>query len=54
MYDGEIRICGVWLRHPEIYGVACARLVAMFDDEGAEYWNPGVWKVSIPQKDFYQ
>jgi hypothetical protein len=54
MYQGEIRICEVWIRHQEVYGIACARLVAMFGDEGVEYWNAGVWKVSIPKKDFYR
>jgi hypothetical protein len=54
MYDGEVRICEVWLQHPEIYGIAYAKLVAMFGDEGVEYWNAGVWKVSIPKKDLYQ
>ncbi len=54
MYDGEIRICEVWLKHPDFYGIACAKLVAMFGDEGVEYWNAGVWKVSVPKKDLYQ
>lgn len=54
MYDGEIRIWEVWLKHPDFYGIACAKLVAMFGDEGVEYWNAGVLKVSVPKKDLYQ
>jgi hypothetical protein len=54
MYEGEIRICEVWQKHPEIYGIAYGTLVAMFGDEGIEYWNAGVWRVSIPKKEVYQ
>jgi hypothetical protein len=54
MYDGEIRICEVWLKHPEIYGIASAKLVVMFGDEGVECWTAGIWRVSFPKKDLYQ
>jgi hypothetical protein len=54
MYSGEIRICEVWQKHPEVYGIACAKLVAIFGDDGVECWDAKVWKISIPKKDIYK
>jgi len=54
MYEGEIRICELWLDHPTLYGIRSAKLVATFGDDGMECWNACVWKVSFPKKDLDQ
>jgi len=52
--DYEVRICGLWMQHPTIYGICSGKLVALFGERGREIWDLDIWKVSIPKTSLVQ